>query len=103
MKKYNVNAETIAKIRSFQLEDTPIVRSLVFCIAVGKNVYRPESGFDPERLALGLKYGLNLDCNVDFLSNCAHSHNDVESQEGKFFDFFKCVFGGIEGNCEKVQ
>ncbi|XP_011295728.2 uncharacterized protein LOC105262425 [Musca domestica] len=103
MKKYNVDAETIAKIRAFQLEDTPTVRSVLFCSAVGKNVYRPEKGFEPERFAVGLKYGLNVDCNVDFIRNCANKYNNIESQEGKYFHFFKCVFDDIKENCKKIE
>ncbi|XP_073820402.1 uncharacterized protein [Musca autumnalis] len=101
--KYSISAETVEKIRAYQIEDTPAIRSALLCSAVGKNIYRPEFGFEPERYVIGIKYGLNVDCKVEYISGCAQKYMDIESQEEKYFKFFKCVIENRKDNCKKIE
>ncbi|XP_075144699.1 uncharacterized protein LOC142219718 [Haematobia irritans] len=103
MKEHSVSPETVSKMRGFHLEEAPAIVSVLFCSGKAKNIYTADLGFVPERFAYGMKQNVKLDCDVDFIRNCAETHKEVQPAETMYFRVVKCVFDNREGHCKKVE
>ncbi|XP_013097466.1 uncharacterized protein LOC106080594 [Stomoxys calcitrans] len=102
MKEHAVSPETVANMRAFNLDEAPAIVAVLFCSGKAKKIYTPELGFVPERFAYAMKTNVKMDCNVDYIRNCAEQHKDVQPVDTMYFKVVKCVFDNREGHCTKV-
>ncbi|XP_013097475.2 uncharacterized protein LOC106080604 [Stomoxys calcitrans] len=104
MKKHVLSAEIMEKLKNdFTLEDTPTMRSLVFCSALGKQVFRPNVGFEAVRVVEGLQENAKLNCSLVAVQHCADQFKTANSNEAMFFSTMKCLFDNISENCSKIK
>uniref|UniRef100_A0A2Y9D4J4 Uncharacterized protein n=1 Tax=Stomoxys calcitrans TaxID=35570 RepID=A0A2Y9D4J4_STOCA len=97
-----LSPEIMYDILNLHVEDTPAMRAFLFCAAVGKNVYRPEIGFEIDRFDMGLKYKIKIDCSKEFLNYCVEVYQWEENPESFYFYIVKCVFDNAEDYCIRI-
>lgn len=93
----------MAKILSFDLEDTPSVRGFLLCSAKNKNIYTAEEGFIPERFQYSLTDIVKMDCKIDVILDCDNKYKDLKPEDVKYFNILKCAAADRKGNCKPVS
>uniref|UniRef100_A0A1I8NMK7 Uncharacterized protein n=1 Tax=Stomoxys calcitrans TaxID=35570 RepID=A0A1I8NMK7_STOCA len=103
MREHSITPEIWSTIRSFHLDDTPNVGSFFLCLNTKKGVFRPEKGFEPERLAIGIRMTTKVDCDVNMIRNCGDRYKELKPHDHMILNIIKCIFENKEGNCRKIQ
>lgn len=93
----------MAKIRSFNLDDTPSVRGFLFCSANNKNIYKTGEGFIPERFQYSLTDTVKMDCKIELIRECDNKFEAMKPEDIRYFNVLKCVAENREDNCKKIS
>ncbi|XP_013097474.2 B1 protein [Stomoxys calcitrans] len=102
-KENGITPEIWSQMLSLDLEDTPAVRSVLLCLVKRKTVYRPENGFEAERLQVGLQQVAKRKCDLNHIKDCGEKFCDLEPEDFKIFSIFKCTLDDRHEKCEKVE
>ncbi|XP_059219913.1 uncharacterized protein LOC106080605 [Stomoxys calcitrans] len=88
-----------ARIRTMHLEDTPSERAFLLCLVKTKNVFRPEKGFEAERLRLGFQQSIKMDCDIEHIEHCKQLYGHLKPDDVMVFQIMKCVCDVKDEKC----
>ncbi|XP_075144697.1 uncharacterized protein LOC142219717 [Haematobia irritans] len=103
MQDHSITPEIWSTIRSFKMEDSPNIRAFLLCLNINKGVFRPDKGFEPERLATGIRLTANVDCDVNMIRSCGEKYADLQPNDYMIYSIIKCTVDHKDGNCHKIQ
>ncbi|XP_005192094.1 uncharacterized protein LOC101897433 [Musca domestica] len=99
----SISSDTMTKIWSHQIDDTPEIRKFLLCLAENKNVFNSDMGFKADRLQIIMKERAKMDCKLEFIEECEMGAKDMKPDDAMIFNIMKCIVGGIKENCKKIE
>lgn len=97
--RHGISEEDMAKVMVLQMDDTPSMRLFFLCLCREKNVYRPEVGYELDRIKHTLGAAIQYDCKEDIIKECTEQYQTLAAEDF-FFEIFKCIGENQHTHCK---
>lgn len=87
----------------FRVKDSPMMRSYFFCTGTSKNIFRPDMGFDADRIVYDIHATYKFNCDVALVQDCLENNaEESQTEDVLYFNAMKCVLESAYEECDRI-